>query len=445
VKTPHLLPAAVAVLLLAVALGAGYRYARQVERRSVHSVTTTIVRGMAHRPALRVEVARHPDLLPVYGSSELLIDDPYHATALFRDYPTGFTVVPVGQQAGCSLLQIQHLAAVGSTLRGKKVALSFTPSTFFADSIRPEPYAGNFWRPNANDLAFSMDLGFPIKQAVARRMLTYPRTLEQDPLLEFALRQLADGSPLARSLYYAALPLGRLQAVTLRLQDHWNEIGFLAGADLPPDPRPAPGRALHPLDWSGLAVEAEREYRERSCNNPFGFENQIWVERFVGKLSDTTDPTHDGKMRRVLDRAKEWSDLETLLNALHEWGAEPCILVTPMNAAFADRIGISPETRRVYHERLRALALAHGVPLVDSADHEPDCDFLIDTNHLSSKGWVYFAYALDGFYHGRRGPDLVLAPTTTPPVDYREAALHSPRDGTPACRHRGRPPTALTR
>jgi D-alanine transfer protein len=421
-STPHLLPAAAAVLLLALAVTAGYRTARRAERRLMHAVTTAPVSDLAQRRALQLEACRRHDLLLVYGSSEVVIEDPRHVSILLRDYPTGFAPVAIGQKAGRCVLHVQHLAALGRALRGKKVVVSLTATNFFEGNSMPaDPYAGNFSRVSANELAFSTDLSAGVKQALARRMLGYPKTLEDDPLLAFALRQLADDSLKARALYYAALPLGRLQVRLLRLQDHWGALGCLHDPNLPPDPRAAAPGPRPPGNWLALAARAEREYRGRSDNNPFGFDNDLWRIRFPFGPHANPPGVRDANVRQSLAQAPEWDDLDTLLRVLHELGADPLLLVTPVKGTFFDRIGISADARRVCYDRLRALAREHGVPLVDFDDHDQDRAFLVDNSHLSSKGWVYYTYAMDAFFHGRRGRDLLLGPTPGGEGDYPAA------------------------
>jgi D-alanyl-lipoteichoic acid biosynthesis protein DltD len=411
VNAPHLLPALAAVLLLAGAVVAGYRHARRVERQSIHGLSTALVTDLAQRRALQVEACRQHDLLLVYGSSEVLMGDPYHVIALLHDYPTGFTAVPVGQWAGCSALYVQHLAALGPALHGRKVVVSYTPTTFYPSAkADAAAYGGNFSRVSANEVAFSTCLSLGVKQALARRMAEHPRTLEPDPLLEFAVRQLADGSTSGRALYYAALPLGRLQVGLLRLQDHWTERGYLEGRALPPDPRQHREAPRRSIDWAALAERAEREYWGHANNNPFGFDNRVWLEQLHGRGPEDLDGCNDARMRHSLETTTEWDDLDNLLQVLHELGAEPLLVTAPLKGGYLDQAHIRRETRRYYHERLRAVARAHGVPLVDFAGHDQDAAFLFDRSHFSSKGWVYYAYTLDAFFHGR--PSLELSPGT---------------------------------
>jgi D-alanine transfer protein len=406
VSTPHLLPAAAALLLAAAALGAGLLYARSVERRAVHAVVAEPLPTLARLRALQVEAFRHRELLPIYGTSEVLMKNRYHAAVLFREYPTGFRPVCVGQMGGCLLLQLQGLAGVGPALRGKKVVVSCTPDAFWPETIPADRYAGNFSPLSANELTFSTALSLSVKQAAARRMLHYPKTLEGDPLLRFALEELADGTPAGCALYYAALPLGELQTLQLRLQDHWVCVQYIRahhrGAR-----RDRPGPPAEP-PWATLAASGEAFCRQYTASNPFGFNHRCWVDhRRLRYLTAVDRDKHDW-MRDALRQTNEWGDLENLLRALRELGAEPLLVCTPMKGNYLGWAGVPAETRRGYYDRLRATARAAGVPAVIFADHDEDRYFLTDMTHLSAKGWIYYSYMLDGFYHGRRGRGLIL-------------------------------------
>jgi hypothetical protein len=71
-----------------------------------------------------------------------------------------------------------------------------------------------------------------------------------------------------------------------------------------------------------------------------------------------------------------------------------------MHGPFFESCGISPRIRQIYYDRLRALAAEFDAGLEDFADHDGDRDFQIDFGgHLSPKGWVYYAEAMNDFFH----------------------------------------------
>lgn len=397
------LGAAAAALILFAALAAGgERYAERVADRDVHAIAPEMFAEKTRGTLLQRAAFRAPDLLPLYGSSELLLPDPAHASALFRDYPSGFTVFPVGAPGSASLVWLQAVAAVGGDLRGQRVAISLSPRLFTGDMADPHAYAATFSPLHANELAFGTHLSFALRQEAARRMLAYPATLADDPLLAFALARLAGGSWSDRLLYDATLPLGVLRLQALRLQDASRTLAFLRAQPglHPPARRPAT------LDWSDLQQRAERAARRRAAGNPFGFDEAFWADHAADVALQRGSYPADA-MRRDLEHSAEWTDLDLLLRAIRELGGQPLLLSAPMNGRYYDHLGAPAATRRLYYRRLRDLARRHGAPAHEFADREGDPAFTVDPSlHLSSEGWLAYDRALDAFVHDRRADDI---------------------------------------
>ena len=87
-------------------------YSRSLERRSILAIAADqamIERDGKLAPvknqgsALQQAAVETTGLLPLYGSSELVLNlayaRPFHPTNLFRDQPTGFAVFPVGKRS----------------------------------------------------------------------------------------------------------------------------------------------------------------------------------------------------------------------------------------------------------------------------------------------------------------------------------------------------------
>ena len=238
---PHLAPALTAVILGIVLLEVFGIYARFLEYRSITALAADEAIITPHGimapvknqgTALQQAALDTSCLLPVYGSSELNLLDSYNrpfvATNLFRDRPTGFTIFPVGKAGATCLIILQKLAAVGPALQGRKVVISLSPFWFFERlSASADEYAGNFSDLHAGELAFNTRLSLRLRQDAARRMLQFPATVANRPLLRFALENLADGSPLSLACYDAVLPLGIMHNAILRYQDHWSVVCYL--------------------------------------------------------------------------------------------------------------------------------------------------------------------------------------------------------------------------
>jgi D-alanine transfer protein len=378
-------------------LFAAWLHACRLEVRFIHYITPRVNLILTHSPALQKAALAQPDLLPVYGSSELAMPVPNRPMQFFHDYPTGFEVYPIGEAGTYPLIMLQKLAAAGPQLRGRRIAISLSSGWFRREEMPHDPFAGNFSPLDRCEFVFSSQLSFELKREVARRLGMVETTGSRPPVAAFALRQLADPSPLASLKYWAAWPLGRLQTSILRLQDHYEAWRFLA------DKKGHPERTQHhaqTLDWPKLIAAAGHEAGDQVGNEK-------------DPAASTPEPElHD---RMFIHRTAEshlWTDFTLLLRTLRELGAEPLILSTPCNGPAHHRQLISRSARQHYYERLLAVTREFGFPVRDFEEHDEDRHFILDEfDHLSPKGWMYYDEELDHFFHASNGAQT---PAATP-------------------------------
>ncbi len=387
IPRPHISASLIAIAIACATLVLGYRWCRDVEQRHVADLAADLSDPKLQGVAIQREAFAQPDLLVLYGSSELVKGVPAMATEFFQDYPTGFRAFPVGKEGTSSLAILQKVAAVGADLHGRKVALSLSPSFFFEEQLDPTWYSGNFSALQAGELVFSGELSFDLKRSVARRMLAYPETLDDHWLLEATLHRLARGTALDHALYYAALPLGRLQNMAARLQDHFSAALHITGLAPAPD-QPRKARALNWDDHLRKADSISRQLAAKAKAAP--------------KLTQRARGSRDEQFLTRLKKATEWTDFELALRVLRELGAEPLLLSMPMHARDLETVGVSRKARESFPLRLDQLADRYGAPLVYFGAHEEDPLFFSDhLDHLSPRGWVYYNETLDDFFHGR--------------------------------------------
>jgi D-alanine transfer protein len=398
VKLPHLAAFGISAAIVCVALLAGTVHARRLETNYIHALAPRTFTIKNTGSVLQKEAFRHPDLLVVYGSSELTAQETrYVAHQVFATYPTGFETFEVAKGGVTALTVLQNLAALGPAVRGKKVVISFTPTMFLDNMANPTYYTGSFSELHACELAFSTDLGLTVKQAAAKRMLQYPKTLAGKPFLTAALQALASGTLPQRLLYNAMLALGKLDCLVLRLQDHWETRAFIKEQKNLVE---KVERLTYRIDWPRLLAEAEKEQVASANNNPFGFDNRFWKDVYRAETEQKKWARDDAKFLRQLDGSAEWTDLHTLLFAMKQLGVHPLLLSRPINGVYWSQLGVSEHARQMYYLKLRNLACGWGVPLQTFAEHEEDKYFSIDLwSHTSRKGWVYIDEALDQFYH----------------------------------------------
>jgi D-alanine transfer protein len=421
-QIPHLASALAAVILGVAVLEAFQLYARSLEFRSITALAADdaiIDRDGPLGPiknqgaALQQAAMEAGCLLPIYGSSELNLLQPYtrpfHPTILFQDRPTGFTIFPVGKAESTCLTILQKLASVAPALRGRKVAVSLSPSWFYMRlTVRPDAYAGNFSELHAGELAFGTRLSLRLRQDAARRMLQFPSTVANRPLLQFALENLASGSPLSLACYDAVLPLGVVHNAILRYQDHLSAVAYLWQHPVKTSSPTRPQSAT-PLDWPMLHRHADAVYRTHSNNNEFGLANEKWDAAFSQETLFLRNIRSEEPFLSTLERSQEWVDLELLLRELIELGARPLLLSMPIHGGWYDYCGVTSTARRAYYEKLRGIGVSYHIPVVDFADHDADRSFCRDPmGHLAPNGLLNYDQVLDGFFHDVIAPQSEL-------------------------------------
>jgi D-alanine transfer protein len=385
---PHLFSALIACGFAAVILAAGGIVAIHLERSTLRSTASELFLLKNQGLAFQRAAAHARDILPVYGSSELIIPPvPEKASRFFRTAPTGFQVFPVGRLGATSMTILQKVGALGSNLRGKKVAISLSPEWFLSPVTRWDWYKGNFSLLAASKMVFGSTLDFELKRDIASRMLQLPSTFEKSALLEFALRRLASGRRLDHIVFCVLWPLGKIQNAIMDLQDHFAALHYILRQT-----KPAPPRRSETLNWPILIAQTERTMADENKNE----------EKALGLDQPWIPPWGERGFLARLNAAPEWVDFELLLRALATIHARPLLLSMPLAGQWYDRGGISRTARETYYKKMRTLVERYHFTLVDFENHDGDPAFLDrQQNHLTGKGWIFYDRVLDDFFHGR--------------------------------------------
>jgi D-alanine transfer protein len=375
---PHLSSALIACALTAAILCGGKLLAMYFEERTIHSTAPRDFFIKNQGLAFERAAARAPDILLLYGSSELIDPIPNRASDFFSREPTGFEVCPVGKAGTTSLIVLQKLGALGSALHGRKIAISLSPSSFLTPAVRPDFYAANFSLSAASGTLFGKALDLDLKADIARRMLQFPDTLGKDGLLRLAAGCLASGRPLDHVVLMAMWPLGKLQSTILDLQDHFEALVYILSGGTP-----------FPNWLRPLGSHSAHLQKARAGHTGVAMTNESL---------DAIHPAKDAAFRARVATASEWTDLDLLFRTLTELRARALILSMPIDDSVAP--GVSRSAHAVYYDRMRELARRYHFPLVEFEDHDADPTFLIARReHPTPKGWMYYNRALDNFFH----------------------------------------------
>jgi D-alanine transfer protein len=386
---PHLFAGLLASGLVAAVLLGAEMAAVHLEHTTIRASAPQLFSLKNQGLAFQRAAARAPYVVPLYGSSELTaVQVPERAHIFFRTAPTGFQVSPVGAGGSNSLIILQKIGALGSDLRGKKVAISLSPGWLLSGSPGwLQGYKGNFSLMTASEMVFGTALDFDLKRDIASRMLKCPSTLQNSPFLEFALQRLASGRWLDRVVFCVLWPVGKAETTILELQDHFAASNYIRHKIKPAAP-------FHPEmpDWSKLiaspggtkAADTDKMTKDSSSGE--------------GKAVDRRDVA----FRNDMNASPGWIELELLLRTLARIRASPLLLSMPLAGDLYDRNGVSHSAREDYYIKLRALVQRYHFRLVEFEGHDEDTAFLyLHKSHLTAKGWIYYDRALDDFFHGR--------------------------------------------
>ena len=276
--------------------------------------------------------------------------------------------------------------------------ISFTPTLFDRVGIKSDDYDSNFSRMHAYALVFSPNLSMALKERIAKRMLDYPETLRHDMALTMAVRNLSSGGKASRLKYALVYPLGLLELLIMRMQDHYEVWDYIQSN---PEINFVPLHRFQPIDWAAALAQAEAEQQAITSFNRYGIENYTWVGENHQTMIVHPAGSGDQNYLSLLESSIQWVNFELVLGILKEMGAEPLILSRPLNGLIYAAGGVSPQAQQVYYTKLESLVRGYNFPLADFKEYTNDRLFSIDySSHTSREGWVIVDQTLDAFYHG---------------------------------------------
>jgi D-alanine transfer protein len=392
-RLPHLIAglSASTSLSLVVALVLLSAQAEIRARRSALS-PATVTKEWEGRAA-PLAIMQQDDLLPMYGSSELIVPEQNRVTDFFAAYPTGFAVVPIGDRGYPILSMAVGIGSLGSAVSGRRVVISLSGTWLAGD--QPQATAINFRglysELQTGDLILRSGMPLALRRRFAKRILGYKAAEDIDPLLAAALSCLATQC-VAERLLPALVPIWMLESLPRRTRDYVHLAMVLRTA------HPAVRHAAR-LHWGELETRSDSLWRSHSTSNAFGIRDSSW--RAAGaKVLSRKGTLDDSTFVRGMEHAPDWDDLDLLLTTLRVLGARPLILTSPLKGAYWDYLGVSASARNLMYRRFDSTTTAFHIPARSFSERDGDIYFLREPrSHLGAKGWLVYDQVIDAFYH----------------------------------------------
>ena len=387
--------------LLAVHLGMARVIGRHTEAFDVYPFPEKLI-GLA----LQRQAFADPGLLPVYGSSELTQPQANRADEFFEGHPTGFGTFLVGNPGETCLIIATKLAALGLETRGKKVVVFLSPGWFLEAELDHKGFGVNFSPLQGNVFAFQSRLSSVLRRDLSRRLLDYPETVGQSPLLDTSLRSFVETTPANQALRAALRPMGWAQTSLQK------ELEFVRLFDWWRQPHPARAEEAEKptsarVDWSARLQRLEKQYARQKGVTAYSVGPRTRYDE--ARQSLFRDPKHpeatpDENFARDCEASKEWTDFRLLLRVAQEKGMRLLVVCQPLNTKFSRLQGLTPKSTTLFYNRLKTAVSPFKVRLVTFAQEETDAQFYQDSVHPSGKAWITYDAELDTFFHQPDAP-----------------------------------------
>lgn len=334
------------------------------------------------------------DILPVYGSSEFSAVSDFHPSHLFEGKPSGFTPFLVGRGGTQDIIHALNMAALGDSLKNKKITVILSAQWFTPEGISPQYFKQNFSSLHAYRMLFSTSLSEQTKHQLIERLLAFPTAFDEEPTLQALLKSSILAGP-APNLQLVSEVRGRVEMAALEVNDALKTVRFIQQYNLVDVARNVTTTASALPTWPVLKDKATEQGKAATLNNKFGILDTYYSEYVQPKLAEN----RNSAITAILHPSPEYQDLELLLQILQEKKAKPMFVIVPVNGLWYDFIGFPAGERKAYYARIETMVRDKGFQVANFEDHEYDRYFLQDVMHLGWKGWVYVDESLDQFYH----------------------------------------------
>ena len=359
----------------------------------IQTACENAIPGLFGGTLLQSAAIKSPDVLPIYGSSELSHGGSFNPTKLFSGKPTGWVPFLVGH-AGTEDL-IQALYAGAQNLKGKKIALSLSAQWFSIGGIGQKEFAANFSALDAYKMFLSPSLTTQTKGDLAQRLLQFDQVQKSYPVLAGLLKNYGHSDLRSRLIEITYWPMGRVELAALEIQDAVKTIEaiqHLPGGEIANNEIGKLTKTL--VSWSLLEQTTITDGKATESNNPFGINNKIYSEQYKDKPN-----LKNSQVKFNLFPSKEYEDLNLLMRVLKDEGADPIFIIQPLNGFWCDYTGLPKAQRQKYYETIREMSDQYGYVLDDFSGHEYDRYFMGDSSHPGEKGWLEIDEALDKSVH----------------------------------------------
>ena len=343
--------------------------------------------------ALQKLGAKQGDNLLMFGSSEFENSTAYptHPIKFFNNKKGGFKINLIGKAGYKCLVHAADFGALGKSLKGQKVVFVLSPQWFTPSGINENEFEANSSELQVYGFLFNKDISLTTKQEFSKRIIaiTFVKANKNFAIMRKYCSLYSNKGLLSTSERYLLTPYYWIRYNLLILKDNIKSNKYL---------KPKLVKYIKPqhtnFNWNAQLKKASKIAKSQS-NNKFAMNNNSYKYESKGNLQKIK-----GTMKNDSYKVSpEYEDFKLLLDVCKEEGIKPLILNIPVNGKWYDYAGFSKSDRSAYYKKIDTMVNSYGFEVADFSKYENKNYFLMDSEHIGLKGWVYVNEAIDKYYN----------------------------------------------
>lgn len=340
--------------------------------------------------------------LMIMGSSELThkSDTLAHPVNFFDE--TDCDPLLIGAGYTQSLFHAINVAAVGNSLKDRRVILIVSPSWFKKSGVIDVAYASRFSESEFTEMLKNDNISDASRSYMIERtnkMLRladpagYKRVLSSEKILYADKADNIAGDPAAGS---ASCRTSLSDRINFRVYNAFNKeralykmsFSSLFNHDLsvpPTHPHQTIYNSSGDIDWSGLHDDILT--RSISSHNNQFYMDPDGYRKISHTISHKKNKNKDPSVNCYAD-SPEYGDFKCFLQVCNELGIEANVFLLPLNGYWYDYMGYGPQTRSIFRQNIADITAEYGARLTDFSAYDFTKYFFEDGVHLDEEGWL---------------------------------------------------------
>ena len=338
--------------------------------------------------------------LMIMGSSELThkVGTLAHPVNFFDE--TDCDPLLIGAGYTQSLFHAINVAAVGDSLKDRRVILIVSPSWFKSSGVVDAAYASRFSESEFTEMLKNANISDESKNYMIDRTNELLKTADPagyQRMLSFEKAILDnDNASLRERVDHGVYDAFRKERASYNMA-----FSVLMNRKLS-EPPTHPGETIfnadRAIDWEGLHAEILK--RSASEHNNEFYMDPSGYKRIAPLMSRKKDKNKDPSVN-CYAKSPEYGDFKCFLQVCRELGIEANVFLLPLNGYWYDYMGYGPQTRSVFRQNIADMTAEYGARLTDFSSYDFTKYFFEDGVHLDEEGWLTLDEKIYEYYNER--------------------------------------------